>query len=58
MLDRIVDKFTPSADQRSFARDVVGDFVKQVLDGEIVYAKDTESMVKVRIAQLDQLISA
>ena len=58
LLDRIVDKFTPSADQRSFARDVVGDFVKQVLDGEIVYAKDTESMVKVRIAQLDQLISA
>jgi len=58
LLDRIVDNFTPDANQRGFARDVIADFAQQVLDGAIVYAKDTETMVKARIAQLDALISA
>jgi type VI secretion system protein ImpC len=58
LLDRIVDNFTPDAEQKTFARDIIADFAKQVLDGAIVYAKDTETMVKVRIAQLDALISA
>jgi len=58
LLDQIVDNFTPDADQRGFAKDIIADFAKQVLDGAIVYAKDTESMVKARIAQLDALISA
>jgi type VI secretion system protein ImpC len=58
LLERIVDNFTPDAEQRGFAKDVIADFAKQVLDGAIVYAKDTESMVKARIAQLDALISA
>jgi len=48
----------PHAEQKTFARDIIADFAKQVLDGAIVYAKDTETMVKVRIAQLDALISA
>jgi len=58
LLDRIVDNFTPKADQRGYAKDVIRQFVDDVLKGEIVYAKDTESMVKARIAQLDALISA
>jgi type VI secretion system protein ImpC len=58
LLDSIVDNFTPDANQRGFAKDVIADFARQVLDGAIVYAKDTESMIKARIAQLDQLISA
>src|SRR4026209_1278287 len=58
LLDQIVDNFTPDAGQRTFARDIIADFAKQVLDGAIVNAKDTETMVKVRIAQLDALISA
>jgi type VI secretion system protein ImpC len=37
---------------------MVADFAKQVLDGAMVFGKDTESMVKARIAQLDALISA
>src|ERR1700730_11549984 len=57
LLDRIVDNFTPVAEQRGYARDIIADFAKQVLEGQIVYAKDTESMVKARIAQLDALIS-
>ena len=60
LLDQILDNISgsPEPGQRAFARDIVADFAKQVLDGAIVYAKDTESMVKARIAQLDALISA
>src|SRR5262249_44167396 len=58
LLDQIVDTYTPDAQQKTFARDIIADFAKQVLDGAIVYAKDTEAMIKARIAQLDGLISA
>jgi type VI secretion system protein ImpC len=60
LLDQILDNVSSSREpeQRAFARDIVADFARQVLDGAIVYAKDTESMVKARIAQLDGLISA
>ena len=58
LLDRIVENFTPDKNQQAAARDIIADFAKQVLDGAIVYAKDTESMVKARIAELDRLISA
>jgi type VI secretion system protein ImpC len=60
LLDQILDNVSSSAEpqQRAFARDIIADFAKQVLDGAIVYARDTESMVKARIAQLDALISA
>jgi type VI secretion system protein ImpC len=58
LLDRIVSNFTTEPAQRGVAKDIIADFAKQVLDGAIVYGKDTETMVKVRIAQLDALISA
>jgi len=58
LLDQIVDNFTAEKSQRGFARDVIAEFAQQVLDGAIVSGKDTELMVKARIAQLDRLISA
>lgn len=58
LLDQIVTNFTNEPAQRGAAKDIIADFAKQVLDGAIVYGKDTETMVKVRIAQLDALISA
>jgi type VI secretion system protein ImpC len=60
LLDQILDKISPAAEpaQRASARDVIAEFAKQVLDGAIVYGKDTEAMIKARIAQLDGLISA
>jgi type VI secretion system protein ImpC len=60
LLDQILDNVSSSAEpeRRAAARDMVADFARQVLDGAIVYGKDTESMVKARIAQLDALISA
>src|SRR5262245_14704537 len=60
LLDEIVSNLTTSAEptHRAAARDIVSEFAQQVLDGSIVYAKDTEAMVKARIAQLDGMISA
>jgi type VI secretion system protein ImpC len=60
LLDQILDNVSssPDPDRRAAARDMVADFAKQVLDGAMVYSRDTESMVKARIAQLDALISA
>jgi hypothetical protein len=42
---------------RSMARDIIGEFAKQVLEGEITVAKDTETMINARIAQIDALIT-
>lgn len=60
LLDQILDNVSSSREpeRRAAAKDMVADFAKQVLDGAIVYSKDTESAVKTRIAQLDALISA
>jgi type VI secretion system protein ImpC len=58
LLDQIVSNFTAEPTKRDAAKDIIADFAKQVLDGAIVYGKDTETMVKSRIAQLDALISA
>jgi type VI secretion system protein ImpC len=57
LLDTILDNFTREPQQREAAKDIIADFAQQVLQGAMVYAKDTESMIKVRIAQLDALIS-
>ena len=45
-------------EQRAFARDVVAEFVDSALQNALVFAGDTEKMIKARIAQLDALISA
>ena len=59
-LDQMLDILTGSGEpeKRAVARDIVRKFVDEVLNEEVVYARDTESMVKARIAQLDALISA
>lgn len=60
LLDQILDNVASSAEpeKRAVFKDIVADFAAQVLQGTMVYAKDTESMVKARISQLDALISA
>jgi type VI secretion system protein ImpC len=42
---------------RALARDIIGELAKQVLEGEITVAKDTEVMINTRIAQIDALLS-
>jgi len=58
LLDQIIDNLAGAPDKRDYARDIIADFAQQVLDGSMVMAKNTESMLKTRIAQLDALISA
>ena len=59
LLDRIVSEGRMARDesQKEYARDLIGEFVKQVMQGAMVVSKDTELMINARIAQLDRLIS-
>jgi len=43
--------------QRTLARDIIGEFVKQVMEGTITVSKNTELMINSRIAQIDRLLS-
>jgi len=60
LLDEIIEKGRLARDesQKEWAKDVVGEFVKQIMAGTILVSKDTEAMINARIAQIDQLISA
>ena len=40
-----------------YGQDLIGEFVKQVMEGSIVVSKNTEQMINARIAQIDKLIS-
>jgi type VI secretion system protein ImpC len=58
LLDKIIESGRWKGDAgRAMARDIIGEFAKQVLEGEITVAKDTEAMINARIAQIDALIS-
>jgi len=58
LLDKIIESGRWKGDTgRAMARDIIGEFAKQVLEGEITVAKDTEAMINARIAQIDALIS-
>src|SRR5919202_1776155 len=60
LLDRIVDEGRlgrePAARERG--KDLVKNFVNEVLKGTVTIAADTEAMINARIAQIDELLSA
>jgi type VI secretion system protein ImpC len=60
LLDQIVDQGRlgrePAARERG--RDLVRNFVSEVLKGTVTIAEDTEAMINARIAQIDELLSA
>ncbi len=60
LLDQIVDegRFGKDTAARDRGRDMVKQFVAEVLQGTITVARDTEAMINARIAQIDALISA
>jgi type VI secretion system protein ImpC len=60
LLDTIIEEGRMARDesQREMARDVIGEFVRQVMEGTITVSKNTELMINARIAQIDRLISA
>ncbi|MEK7407300.1 MAG: type VI secretion system contractile sheath large subunit [Acidobacteriota bacterium] len=59
LLDQIVEdgRFGTDAAARVRGRDMVKQFVNQVLEGEMTVSRDAEAMINARIAQIDHLIS-
>lgn len=59
LLDQIVEqgRFGEEPASRQRGRDLVKEFVSQVLEGEVTVSRDAEAMINSRIAQLDHLIS-
>jgi type VI secretion system protein ImpC len=59
ILDRIIEdgRMTRDESQREWAKDVIGEFVSQIMEGTMVVSKDTEAMINARISQIDKLIS-
>jgi type VI secretion system protein ImpC len=59
LLDQIVDEGRLGRDvaARERGKDLVKEFIAQVLDGSMTVSKDAEAMINARIAQIDHLIS-
>jgi type VI secretion system protein ImpC len=59
LLDKIIDEGRMARDesQKGWAKDIIGEFVKQVMEGSMVVSKNIDLMLTSRIAQLDRLIS-
>jgi len=59
LLDQIVaqGRFNRDASTMERGRDMVKEFVAQVLDGQMTLSRDAEASIQARIAQIDKLIS-
>jgi type VI secretion system protein ImpC len=59
LLDQIVEqgRMGKDAGAKERGKDLVKEFVSQVLDGSMTVSKDAESMINARIAQIDHLLS-
>ena len=59
LLDQIVEqgRFGQEAPARERGKNLIKEFISQVLDGSMTVAKDAEVMINVRIAQIDHLLS-
>src|SRR5216683_7698278 len=59
LLDQIVEEGRLAKDTgaRERGKDLVKEFVAQVLDGSMTISKDAEAMINARIAQIDHLLS-
>src|SRR5579872_1497744 len=60
LLDKIVEEGRFSRDPASLERgkDLIKEFVAQIVQGSMAVSKDTETTINARIAQIDKLISA
>src|SRR4030065_938150 len=58
LLDQIIEQGRMIRDesQKGWARDVLSEFVKQIMEGTITVSKDTERLINARIARIDKLI--
>ncbi len=59
LLDQIVEegRFGKDAAAKERGKDIIKQFVAEVLEGSITVARDTEAMINARIAQIDHLLS-
>src|SRR5208283_4673451 len=59
LLDTIVEegRLAKDVSARERGKDLVKEFVAQVLDGSMTVSKDAEAMINARIAQIDHLLS-
>jgi type VI secretion system protein ImpC len=59
LLDQIIDegRLAREETQKAYAKDLISEFVGQVMEGTMTISKDTEAMINARIAQIDKLIS-
>jgi type VI secretion system protein ImpC len=59
LLDQIIDKGRLARDssQASYAKDLIGEFVGQVMEGTMTISKNTEAMINSRISAIDKVIS-
>jgi type VI secretion system protein ImpC len=59
LLDQIIEegRFTRDATARERGKDLVKEFVSQVLEGAVTVSRDAEASINARIAQIDHLIS-
>lgn len=59
LLDQIAGegRFTQDASGMQRGRDLIREFVAQVLEGHLTVTRDTETSIQARIAEIDQLIS-
>jgi type VI secretion system protein ImpC len=59
LLDRIIQdgKMARDESQQAYARDLVAEFVNQILDEGMTVSKDTVASIEARVAQIDKLLS-
>jgi type VI secretion system protein ImpC len=59
LLDDIVEqgRLGTDVETRERGKNLVKEFIAQILEGEMTVSKDTETMINARIAQIDHLIS-
>jgi type VI secretion system protein ImpC len=59
ILDQIISEGRLARDesQKGWARDILGEFAKQIMEGTVTISSDTELMINARIAQIDRIIS-
>ena len=60
LLDQIIDKGKLARDesQKTRAKDLVGEFVNQIMDQGMTVSRDTLAMIQTQIARIDELISS
>jgi type VI secretion system protein ImpC len=57
LLDQIVEQGRIAPDARERGKNLVKEFIAQVLEGSMTVSRDAEAMINARIAQIDHLLS-